>query len=114
MRVSSIFLFLLMSTGCTALVVGGAADGDYGRDKNERSTAAVASDSAITATIEGKYVADSLVSASDIHIRTYNGTVYLSGRAGSHVVRDRAAKFAKETAGVTAVNNQIVIEEGSK
>jgi osmotically-inducible protein OsmY len=74
----------------------------------------VASDSAITARIEGKYVADSVVSAFDIHVRTYKGTVFLSGTVGSYVARDRAAKLAKETAGVTAVNNQIVIEDRSK
>ena len=114
MRLSLIFLSLLLFTGCTALVVGGAADGNYDSGKNERSSSVVASDSAITARIEGKYVADAVVSAFDIHVRTYKGTVFLSGRVGSFAARDRAAELAKATAGVMAVNNQIVIEDRSK
>ena len=114
MRLSLIFLSLLVFTGCTALVVGGAADGSYDRARNERSSSVVAADAAITTRIEARYVADSVVSAFDIHVRTYKGTVFLSGRVGSFVARDRAAELARETAGVTAVNNQIVIEDRSK
>ncbi len=114
MRLSLIFLSLLVFTGCTALVVGGAADGSYDRAKNERSSSVVAADAAITTRIEARYVADSVVSAFAIHVRTYKGTVFLSGRVGSFVARDRAAELARETAGVTAVNNQIVIEDRSK
>jgi hyperosmotically inducible protein len=114
MRLSLIILSLLVLTGCTALVVGGAADGNYDRSQNERSSSVVASDAAITNRIEARYVADAVVSAFDIHVRTYKGTVFLSGRVGSFVARDRAAELAKETAGVIAVNNQIVIEDRSK
>ena len=114
MRLPMIFLSLLVLTGCTALVVGGAADGNHDRGKNERSSSVVASDAAITTRIEARYVADSVVSAFDVHVRTYDGTVFLSGRVGSFVARDRAAELAKETAGVKAVNNQIVIEDRTK
>jgi osmotically-inducible protein OsmY len=114
MRLSLIFLSLLVCTGCTALVVGGAADGSYDRAKNQRSSSVAASDAAITTRIEARYMADSVVSAFDIHVRTYKGTVFLSGRVGSFVARDRAAELARETAGVTAVNNQIFIEDRSK
>ena len=114
MRLSLIILSLLVLAGCTALVVGGAADGNYDRSQNERSSSVVASDAAITNRIEARYVADAVVSAFDIHVRTYKGTVFLSGRVGSFVARDRAAELAKETAGVIAVNNQIIIEDRSK
>ena len=114
MRLSYIVLSLLMLSGCTALVVGGAAVGGYQLGKDERPPSVVASDSAITTKIKGKYVADSIVSVFNIGVRTYEGTVYLSGVVGSFVARDQAIKLAKETAGVTAVNNQIVIEDQSK
>ena len=114
MRFSLILLSLLVFTGCTALVVGGAADGSYDSGRNERPSSVVASDAASTTRIEARYVADSVVSAFDIHVRTYKGTVFLSGRVGSFVARDRAAELAKETAGVIAVNNQIIIEDRSK
>jgi len=114
MRLSYIVLSLLMLSGCTALVVGGAAVGGYQLGKDERPPSVVASDSAITTKIKGKYVADSIVSVFNIGVRTYEGTVYLSGVVGSFVARDQAIKLAKETGGVTAVNNQIVIEDQSK
>ena len=113
MRFTLILLVLLLSTGCTALVVGGASDG-YQGSKDQRTSTAVSSDSAITASIREKYRVDAVVSEFNIAVRAYNGTVYLSGAVGSYVARDRAIKLAKETGGVTAVNSQIVIEDQSK
>ena len=114
MRLSLVLLALLMLTGCTALVVGGAAGGGDQPGKYERAPSVVTSDSAITTTIKRKYVADAVVSGFNIGVRTYEGTVYLSGTVSSYVARDQAIRLAKETGGVTAVNNQIVIEDQSK
>ena len=113
MRVSLILLALLLSTGCTALVVGGTSGG-YQGSKDERAASSVSSDSAITASIREKYRSDAVTSEFNIAVRAYDGTVYLSGAVGSYVARDRAIKLAKETSGVTAVNSQIVIEDQSK
>jgi hyperosmotically inducible protein len=103
----------MLLSGCTALVVGGAAVGAYQLGKDEREPAVVASDSAITTKIKGKYVADSVVSVFNIGVRTYEGTVTLTGTVGSFVVRDQAGRVAKDTGGVVVVNNQIVVEDQS-
>jgi osmotically-inducible protein OsmY len=113
MRLSLILLALLLSTGCTALVVGGSSGG-YQSGKDERGSTAISSDSAITTRIREKYKSDSVVSEFNIAVRAYKGTVYLSGTVNNYAARDRAVRLAKETGGVTAVNSQIVIEDQNK
>ena len=113
MRFGLALLALMLLSGCTALIVGGAAVGGYQLGKDEREPAVVASDSAITTKIKGKYVADSVVSVFNIGVRTYEGTVTLTGTVGSFVARDQAGRIAKDTGGVLVVNNQIVVEDQS-
>jgi len=106
-------LALFLMSGCTALVVGGAAVGGYQLGKDEREPGVVASDSTITTKIKGKYAADSVVSVFVIGVRTYEGTVTLTGTVGSFIARDQAGRIAKDTKGVAMVNNQIVVEDRS-
>ena len=110
MRFGITVLALFLLSGCTALVVGGAAGGGY-QVKDERNPEVVASDSAITSEIKGKYGADSAVSVFNISVRTYGGIVTLTGTVGSYVARDQAGRLARETKGVVVVNNQIVVEK---
>jgi hyperosmotically inducible protein len=114
MRRLLILLSLLAMSGCTALVVGGAGVVGYQLGKDERPPSVVTSDSAITTRIKGKYAADDVVSVFSISVRTYEGTVTLSGTVGSILARDRAESLARETNGVNMVNNQITIEDRSK
>ncbi len=111
MRYTVILLSFLALTGCTALVVGGAAVGGYHLGKDERPASVVASDSAITSKIKALYVADSIVSVFNIGVRTFEGTVTLSGTVDRHVARDQAVDLAKNVAGVKTVTNQIVVEK---
>ena len=113
MRVLLAVLVVFMLSGCTAMLVGGAAVGGYQLGKDEREPSIVASDTAITTKIKGKYTADSVVSVFGIGVRTYEGTVTLTGTVGSYVARDQAERLAKETKGVNAVSNQIVVEDRS-
>ncbi len=113
MRIVIVALHVLLLTGCTAMMVGGAAVGGYQLGKDERPPSVVASDSAITTKIKGKYVADSVVSVFNIGVRTYEGTVTLSGTVGSHVARQQAENLARETKGVKAVNNLVIVEDRS-
>lgn len=114
MRVVLVLLASLTLTGCTALMVGGAATVGYQVGKDERGASVVAADSAITTKIKSKYVADSVVSVFNIGVRTYDGTVTLTGTVGSILARDRAVSLARNTDGVRMVNNQIVIEDRSQ
>ena len=111
MRYIVILLSFLGLCGCTALVVGGAAVGGYHIGKDERPAGVIASDSGITSQIKAKYVADSIVSVFNISVRTYEGTVTLSGTVDRHVARDQAIDLAKSVSGVKTVTNQIVVEK---
>ncbi len=113
MRFLIVLVSILTLSGCTAMMVGGASGGGYQPGKDERSPGVVASDSAITTKIKGKYAADSVVSVFNIGVRTWEGTVTLSGTVGSFIARDQAESIAKGTGGVRAVNNHIVIEDRS-
>jgi hyperosmotically inducible periplasmic protein len=101
---------VLLLSGCTALVVGGASTGGYQAGKDERSSAVLASDAAITNEINGKFRADSAVSMFNINVRTYKGIVTLTGSVGDYVARNQAGSITKATTGVEVVNNQIVVE----
>jgi len=111
MRKLVFLLCLVALSGCTALVVGGAGVVGYQLGKDERPPAVVTSDSTITTKIKGKYAADDVVSVFNVSVRTYEGTVTLSGTVGSILARERAETLARETNDVKAVNNQITIED---
>lgn len=113
MRILIVVAGFLVLTGCTALMVGGAAVGGYQLGKDERPAGVVASDSAITTKIKGKYAADSVVSVFSIGVRTYEGTVTLTGTVGSYIARDQAEAIAKGTKDVKAVNNLIEVVDHS-
>jgi len=112
-RICLLLITAVLLNGCTAMMVGGAAVGGYQVGKDERPASVVASDSAITTKIKGKYVADSVVSVFNIGVRTWEGTVTLSGTVGSYIARNQAENIARGTKGVKAVNNQILVEDRS-
>ena len=111
MRIGLALLAFILMSGCTAMVVGGQGSGAYQGANDGREPAVAASDSAISAKISERYDADPVVSRSNIAVRTYKGTVTLSGAVGNYEVRDQAGKIAKVTAGVVIVNNQIVVDD---
>lgn len=114
MRITVLLVSLMMLSGCTALMVGGGNSERYQHSRDDRPASVVTADAAITSKIRGKYAADSVVSVFDIGVRTYRGTVTLSGTVGSYTARNQAHALAKGTGGVVAVNNQILIEDRSQ
>ncbi len=113
MRTLMVLVLSFAVCGCTSMMLGGGAAGGYQVDKDQRPAGVVASDSAITTKIKGKYAADSVVSVFNIGVRTWEGTVTLSGTVSSYIARDHAESIAKSTGGVKAVNNHIVIADRS-
>lgn len=109
MRTLLFLTSLLALSACTAVVVGNGNSGN-----NERPASVVASDSAITAKVKSKLAADDIVSIFVIGVRTYKGTVTLTGSVGSIAARNRAEAIARDTGGVRAVNNQILLEDQSR
>jgi len=113
MRISSVLLLVLLLSGCTALAVGGSSGGSQ-QGGSARPSSVVSSDNAITASIKAEFAADSTVSGFNVGVRTYKGTVTLTGSVGSLVAREQAVRLARNTSGVVAVNNQINIEDESQ
>lgn len=69
------------------------------------------SDSAITASIKGKYLADDLIRGLNIHIDTEKGRVTLSGAVSSKEAKDRAEIIAKNTNGVVEMISKIEVTQ---
>lgn len=66
-------------------------------------------DSAITAAVKSKMVADSDVKAHNIDVNTENGVVYLMGKVGSVREKSEAERIARETDGVVSVVNHLQV-----
>lgn len=67
------------------------------------------SDTAITAAVKSKFIADPDLKAIDINVETVNGAVMLKGSVDTERNRDRATAMAKDIDGVKSVSNALVI-----
>jgi hyperosmotically inducible periplasmic protein len=66
-------------------------------------------EAAITAKIKSKMALDDTVKALSINVDTKGTVVTLSGSVNSDAERSRAVALARETAGVTAVNDRLAV-----
>ena len=66
-------------------------------------------DTTVTTRVKAKLAEDPTVSAMSISVETLKGTVQLSGFAKSATERNMAGELARNTSGVKAVKNDIVI-----
>jgi osmotically-inducible protein OsmY len=80
--------------------------------RTERNFGDKVEDATITASVKSKLLWNSHTDGLDIHVDTNNGSVTLTGTAGSGAEKDLAGQLAHNTSGVVAVNNQIVIGPG--
>ena len=67
------------------------------------------SEGALTAKIKSKMALDDTVKALSIDVDTKGTVVTLSGTVNSETERTKAVELARETAGVTSVNNNLVV-----
>jgi osmotically-inducible protein OsmY len=67
----------------------------------------VAGDASVSAKIKAKMALDDSVSASAIDVDTDGSVVTLSGTVGTQAERERAVSLARETDGVSSVNDQL-------
>lgn len=68
------------------------------------------SDSAITAAVKSKLLANSSTSGMDIHVETNHGVVTLSGTVSSDAEKELAERIARNTDGVTDVTNNLNVK----
>jgi hyperosmotically inducible protein len=88
-----------LATGCTHL--------------GDKSAGAIIDDAAITTKVKALFVEDKTVSAMNIKVDTYQGTVQLSGFANSQTEAQRAAELARGVKGVKVVKNDIRLKQPS-
>lgn len=67
-------------------------------------------DSLITARVKAALLKDPVVSALDVKVQTYHGTVLLSGFVDDERQMRRAAKVASGVRGVVAVKNSLIVK----
>ena len=91
-----------------APVVALAADGDADR----KNPVAFVKDSAITTKIKTKLAAEKMRSLTHVSVDTdRNGMVVLSGTATTQEGVDKAGAIARDTEGVTSVQNNIKVKK---
>ncbi len=87
---------LLMTAGCAV-------------QRKQESVGSYVDDTAITTQVKAKFASDQTVSAMAISVETLKGTVQLSGFAKTLDEKLAAERLARTVAGVTAVQNDIVL-----
>ena len=87
--------------------VAGCASAHNRRGPGE--TGAIVSDSWITTKVKSDLAVEKGVSATSIHVDTYEGVVTLSGKVESQAEADKAAHVAREIKGVKSVVNNIQV-----
>lgn len=109
-RVLALAMIVALS-GCTALLVGGSGSGSFEGSNDSRSQAVVMSDTEITTKIRRQYSADPTLRGFSIGIRTHSGAVSLSGTVSAISAKNKAIRIARETEGVSAVNDRILVDD---
>jgi osmotically-inducible protein OsmY len=89
----------------------GDATREAGRDISDaaRDAGAATSDAAVTTAVKTKFLADPDVSGLAIDVDTSNGVVTLSGTVPTRAEKDEALRLARETTGVTRVNDKLTV-----
>ena len=89
---------------CGALFVAGCAH----HDGHERTGSEVIDDSAITTKVKSALLAEKDVNSFDIKVKTFEGTVQLSGFVDSQWQIDKAVAVASAVNGVRKVTNDLI------
>jgi hypothetical protein len=72
-----------------------------------RQTVALREDGVITKDVQARLAADPVAREATIGVETKAGIVSLSGAVATDTVRDSAERIARDTPGVTAVDNDL-------
>lgn len=80
--------------------------------RGQESAGAYVDDAATTTAVKARFVEDKTVDAGAIKVETLKGTVQLSGFAKSNAEKAQAEYLARNTKGVRAVRNDIIVRPG--
>lgn len=77
--------------------------------RDQQTVGSYIDDATLTTRVKAKFAEDPVVSAMAISVETLKGTVHLSGFAKSSDERYTAERLARNTSGVVAVRNDIIV-----
>jgi len=105
-RVLTVALLLAggMLGGCAAAVVGNSGQADT------RTASQLASDTATSADVKAKLLADPSLKPLSIGVLTYRGEVTLSGLVNNAQQRELAGRLAGGVKGVKTVRNDLTVK----
>jgi len=86
----------MLTTGCKS-----------SEDTTHRTAGTYVDDSAITAKIKAKMIADKTVKAHEINVDTFQGNVQLNGFVDNESQKQRAEEIARNVAGVVNVQDNL-------
>jgi hyperosmotically inducible periplasmic protein len=104
-RTAILMMCTVLSIGLLPMVWMGCAS-----TATRESTGEYIDDSTITAKLKTAFATDPTVSALAVHVKTYKGTVQLSGFVNSQAEKDKAAEIARGVRGVQAVTNSLIVK----
>jgi hyperosmotically inducible protein len=78
--------------------------------KNKESLGEFVDNTTISSKIKTRFVEDSNISATSIHVESFKGRVILSGFVDSEFQKRRAIEIAEKVQGVKIVSNMIIIK----
>lgn len=75
----------------------------------ERTVGSWIDDVMISSKVKSKLIGNSLIKAQDIDVSSSQGVVTLIGRVGTQTIKSDAERAARDTKGVTDVNNELLV-----
>jgi len=89
--------------------VKSVSDKLHTKDSKDQSVKGYAGDSATTASVKAKLLADDIVPSRNVKVETTDGVVQLSGAVKDQAQSDRAESVAKTVDGVKSVKNDMKV-----
>jgi hyperosmotically inducible protein len=90
--------------GCATAVIGSSGSAD------SRTSTQLAADTATSADVKAKLLADPGLKPFSINVLTYQGQVTLSGKVNTAQQRDLAGQLARGVKGVKSVRNDLTVK----
>lgn len=102
MKLKSLLALVLLSSG--SFFIAGCAH----HSGHERTAGAVVDDATVTTRVKSALLAEKDVNSFDIKVKTFEGTVQLSGFVDSQWQIDKAVQVATAVTGVQNVKNDLI------
>jgi hyperosmotically inducible protein len=102
---------LAIAAACAGLALAGCNRPDTPADK-QVSAGTQLDDAVVTTKVKSALLADNVGKGGDTSVETRKGEVLLSGFVDNQAQADREVELAKGVAGVTSVQNKLMIKDG--